>query len=166
MLLPPRAQYTRRRERKQGGPRAHHHWPPRPLPGEQRTGPQTRYRWTPATRIFTEDLTSRIVTASRPLLGRTDVPNEDVRSAWTHLEQLLAERVGGRLSAGISQAEFDEFNGLNEDAGTRWLRLHVPDYQAIVRAEIATLTRQAATWFTSHFPANSDPEEHRDVEAA
>lgn len=99
-------------------------------------------------------------------LGRTDVPNEDVRSAWTHLEQLLAERVGGRLSAGISQAEFDEFNGLNEDAGTRWLRLHVPDYQAIVRAEIATLTRQAAAWFTSHFPANSDPEEHRDVEAA
>ena len=108
-------------------------------------------------------------------LGRTDIPNEDVRSAWTHLEQLLAERVGGRLSAGISQAEFDEFNGLNEDterdedgedAGTRWLRLHVPAYQAIVRAEIATLTRQAAAWFTSHFPASSDPEERHDVEAA
>ncbi|MEO2095615.1 MAG: IS3 family transposase [Brachybacterium sp.] len=53
MLLPPRAQYTRRRERKQGGPRAHHHWPPRPLPGGERTGPQTRCRWTPARRIFT-----------------------------------------------------------------------------------------------------------------
>src|SRR5699024_341603 len=53
LLLPPRAQYTRRRERKQGGPRAHHHWPPRPLPSDERTGPQTRYRWTPAKQIFT-----------------------------------------------------------------------------------------------------------------
>lgn len=101
--------------------------------------------------------------------GRTDIPPEDLRSAWTRLEGLLTERVGERLGAGLSQAEFDEFSALGEDttrgddgedAAARWLRLHVPDYRAIVNHETATITGQAAAWFDSHYPPTPRRKKH------
>src|SRR5699024_6195664 len=55
LLLPPRALYTRRKERKQGGPQRHHCWSPTPPSLRRRTGPRTLDQWTPAKRIFNSE---------------------------------------------------------------------------------------------------------------
>nr|WP_281175995.1 IS3 family transposase [Corynebacterium doosanense] len=79
LLLPPCALYTRREERKRGGPRPHHEWPRRLRTRPQPAGPRTRDRWTPVKRIF-----SRVLKLSRQpyyrWLADPVTPNEVVEA--------------------------------------------------------------------------------------
>lgn len=113
-------------------------------------------------------LTERLVAR-----GCHHISVDDVRSAWAVLDNLLADRVGARMSIGMTESELDEFHSLvdsepdgnGEDAGTRWLRLHAPGFQAVVHHEIAALTHEAADWFARHYPTTSAKERPSDQAA-
>lgn len=103
-------------------------------------------------------------------LGRTDISDEVLSSAWDSLSCLVGERVGSRISAGMSEAEQAEFNMLidaetDDDAGRRWLENHFPHYRQVVQDEIAIVAGAAAEWFATTYARCrlAEVDEERDV---
>jgi hypothetical protein len=95
--------------------------------------------------------------------GRSDLGEDVLRSAWDALSDLLSERVGSRISAGMSEAEQDEFNALieaeeegdDEGASTRWLERHCPHFRQIAEDEMVSVAAAAAEWLALNYPAET-----------
>lgn len=117
------------------------------MDSSQRTSPETR-------RDPIVELRERLAAC-----GRTDVPDNVLQSAWDSLAGLLSERVGVRISAGMSEAEQDEFTALieaeDEGAGTRWLERHCPHFRRVAEDEMAAVAAAAAEWFAARYPADT-----------
>lgn len=106
--------------------------------------------------------------------GCHDIPPDHLRSAWEVLDDLLTDRVGSRVTLGMSSSELSEYSALlqhEEWDGSRgaaaqpWLRLHSPSYRTIVHREIAILTAEAADWFVRHYSTIDRQENTRDQAA-
>ena len=64
-------------------------------------------------------------------IGLNNLPEEQKKPFLQHVYSELELRVGNRLSEGMSDAQFDEFEAIidrKDDVITSWLNDNVPDY--------------------------------------
>ncbi len=85
-------------------------------------------------------------------LGRSGVSVALIAGAWRDiLYPELQERVGQRLSIGLSDTQLREFEALvdngAQEAAAHWLSTHVSDYPEIVAEESDRLICEAVDWF-------------------
>ena len=76
----------------------------------------------------------RLVTA-----GMFDVSSDEFTALCRGLYDDLELEVGERLSAGLTDAQMDEFDALDEDGGLEFLNRWVPDHQIVVRTCLGEL---------------------------
>ncbi len=65
-------------------------------------------------------------------IGLNDLPAEQKRAFLEQVYASLEERVGARLSEGLTDAQFEEFEGIIDRDVTKvsaWLTAHVPNFQ-------------------------------------
>ena len=65
-------------------------------------------------------------------IGLNDLPAEQKRAFLEQVYASLEERVGARLSEGLTDAQFEEFEGIIDREVTKvsaWLTAHVPNFQ-------------------------------------
>jgi hypothetical protein len=94
----------------------------------------------------------REMVAALASIGRNRVPVALIAGAWRDtLYPELEQRVGERLSIGMSDSQLNEFEALvdaeDQEGATRWLTTHVPRYREIVAEESDRLIREAVDWF-------------------
>lgn len=64
-------------------------------------------------------------------LGLGNIPDDKKQALLQQLQEELEERVGEKLSAGMSEEQLAEFDALveNDEAANRWLQAHKPNYE-------------------------------------
>lgn len=65
-------------------------------------------------------------------IGLNELPAEQKRAFLEQVYASLEERVGARLSEGLTDAQFEEFEGIIDRDVTKvsaWLTAHVPNFQ-------------------------------------
>lgn len=66
-------------------------------------------------------------------IGLGDLPEEQKKAFLGHFREQLELRVGTRLSEGLTEAQFEEFESFIErkmEKVYEWLRANVPEYQS------------------------------------
>ena len=76
-------------------------------------------------------------------LGLAALPENEKGKMLAHIYETLELRVGMKLAEKMSDAQLDEFEKLadanDEAASLKWLETNVPNYKAVVMAELEKL---------------------------
>lgn len=102
-------------------------------------------------------------------MGYSDLPVDRITEAWNNtLYPELERRIGERLSAGMTDAELDEFDALldcesktgsgsgPETTSSNWLTTHVPSFRNVVDEEYSCILSEAVDWFASSMSASTE----------
>lgn len=100
-------------------------------------------------------------------LGLDQLPEEQKQAFLAHILETLEERVGVKLSSGMSDAQLMEFEGIIDrkpGAVETWLAAHAPNYQAdelFVRLQQSTNTSADGPDIAAEFAATKWLETNR-----
>lgn len=72
-------------------------------------------------------------------IGLSEMPEAEKRAFMEHAQEELEVRVGERISRDLTQAQLDEFEGIQDDAmAVAWLEQNAPGFRKAVKEVFAT----------------------------
>ena len=76
-------------------------------------------------------------------MGLSAMPEDQKRDFLGYVQEQLEIRIGERISKGLSEAQLEEFDGIDDQVeAAEWLENNRPDYREIVARTIAEMKEE------------------------